>query len=353
MRILVDIGHPAHIHFFKNAIWKLKSDGHEIEITAREKEMTTRLLEAYGFEYHNLGKNRKTMVKKAIYMLEIDLKIYKIAKYFNPDILIGIHNPYVAHVSTLLKKPSLIFTDTEHAKLASILTFPFSTLICTPSCFKDNLGKKQIRYNGYHEYSYLNPKYFTPDPSVIEKVGLKEDEKFIIVRFVAWNASHDVRDKGISDPLEVINALEQYGKVFITSEKDLPVELSPYKIEILPEKIHHLLYYALLYFGESATMASESAILGTPSIFISTSRRGYTDELEEKYGLVYNFSDPVNGQKQALNKAIELLKKEDLKNEWKRQRDLMVSGKIDVTDFIVDLIKECHNNFKKNSDLIF
>jgi predicted glycosyltransferase len=340
MRILIDIGHPAHVHFFKNAIWKLQSDGHEVEITAREKEITTRLLDAYGFRYHNLGKNQKGLTNKAISMIKTDLKLYKIAKNFNPDVMAGIHNPYIAHVSKILKKPSLIFTDTEHAKLASSLTFPFSTIICTPACFKSNLGKKQIRYDGYHEYSYLHPNYFKPNSLVLNKLGLQKNDQFIIVRFVAWNASHDVRDKGFNDPVKVVKSLEEFGRVIITSEKNLPIELLSYKADIPPEDMHHLLYYASLYIGESATMASESAILGTPSIFISTSRRGYTDELEEKYELVYNFSDPINGQRQALDKAIELLKTENLKTEWKRRRDLMLCGKTNVTEFIVHLVEE-------------
>ena len=39
MNILVDIGHPAHVHLFKNMIWNLEEDGHEVKITARDKEI--------------------------------------------------------------------------------------------------------------------------------------------------------------------------------------------------------------------------------------------------------------------------------------------------------------------------
>lgn len=340
MKILVDIGHPAHVHFFKNTIWKLESDGHEVKITARDKEITIKLLEIYGFKYQNLGKNQKGLTNKAIGMVKTDLKLYNIAKNFRPDILTGIHNPYVAHVSMLLKKKSLIFTDTENAKLAGILTFPFSTTIYTPSCFKNDLGRKQVFYDGYHELAYLHPNHFTPDPSIINKLGLQKNEKFIIIRFVAWNASHDIRDKGFNDPLEVVNKLEKYGKLIINSEKDLPKELSKYKVNISPEDMHHLLYYASLYIGESATMASESAMLGTPSIFISTSRRGYTDELEEKYGLVYNFSDPVNGQSKALDKAVELLEDSETKKKWQIKKEKLLKDKIDVTKFMIKLIEK-------------
>jgi len=37
MRILIDIGHPAHVHFFRNAIRELEGRGDAVG--AREKEV--------------------------------------------------------------------------------------------------------------------------------------------------------------------------------------------------------------------------------------------------------------------------------------------------------------------------
>ena len=55
MRILFDMGHPAHVHFFKNAIWELEKQGHEVKVTARDKDVTLELLEAYGIPYEIWG----------------------------------------------------------------------------------------------------------------------------------------------------------------------------------------------------------------------------------------------------------------------------------------------------------
>jgi len=343
MKVLIDIGHPAHVHFFKNAIWKLQSKGHEVIITTRDKEVTLDLLNAYGFEYHNFGKNRKGLINKAIGMVITDFQLYKVAKNFNPDVLTGIHNPYVAHIGKLLKKPSLIFTDTEHAKLANRLTFPFATTIYTPSCFKGDLGPKHIRYDGYHELAYLHPDYFTPDPSVLDELELKEYERFIILRFVAWDASHDVGHKGIS--MEVrrrfVTELEKYGRVLITSESELPAEFESYRIKVAPEKMHDLLYYAALYIGEGGTMATEAGILGTPSIYFSSlvGMMGNFETLEDKYGLVYSYSDHPF----ALKSAINILKISDSKEHWIDKRQRLLNETIDVTSYIVKRI-ECSVN---------
>jgi len=348
MKVLVDIGHPAHVHFFKNAIWKLESKDHEVQITARDKEIALYLLEAYGFKYHNLGENQKGLAKKAIGMLKIDFEMYKVVKKFNPDVLIGIHSPYVAQVSKLLRKPSLIFTDTEHAKLANILTFPFATAICTPSCFKKDIGLKQIRYNGYHELAYLHPNYFTPDSSVLDELGLKEGERFIIMRFVAWDASHDVGHKGISIEMRrrFVSEFKKYGRVLITSESELPADFEPYRAKIAPENMHDLLYYAALYVGEGGTMATEAGILGTPSIFISSlvGSMGNFEELEDKYGLVYSFREPLS----ALSATLKILENSESKEEWNAKRKILLNETNDVTPLIVENIEGIIKNITKD-----
>lgn len=49
MRLLVDIGHPAHVHLFKNFMWEMERKGHEVLITATEKDIALKLLDNYGF----------------------------------------------------------------------------------------------------------------------------------------------------------------------------------------------------------------------------------------------------------------------------------------------------------------
>ena len=61
---------------------------------------------------------------------------------------------------------------------------------------------------------------------------------------------------------------------------------------------------------------TEAAVLGTPGIHCSgyVARRclGNLVELEEKYQLAFNYSDP----NQAILKAAELIKQPDLKQQW-------------------------------------
>lgn len=343
MKIMVGVGHPKGVHFWKNIIHNLESEGHEVKIVAREKDVTLYLLNAYGFKYEVIGKNYKGLIKKAYGMFESDFKAFKIAKKFNPDILLS-GMPYLAQVSKLIRKPHIVFSDTEHANLTSWLSFPFADVIMTPSCFKRKINpKKHIAFNGYFQLAYLHPNYFKPDSSVLHDLGVSKNDKFILLRFVSWRATHDIGQHGFDLKIKqrFIEELGKHCKVFITSEASLGKEFEKYKIQVSPKKVHDLLYYATLYVGEGAAMASEAAVLGTPSIFVSTLRLGYLDDLEERYKLAYSYTD----QEQALKKALELLDKDDLKEEWRRKRGKLLSEMIDVTKFMTEFIENYPESF--------
>jgi uncharacterized protein len=106
-------------------------------------------------------------------------------------------------------------------------------------------------------------------------LGIEEDEKFVIVRFVSRSAVHDIGSKGLALAMkrQVVEAFSKYARVFISSEQALPEDLRGYQLPCSPEKIHDALYYADLLYGESATMASEAACVGTPAIFVDDKGR--------------------------------------------------------------------------------
>ena len=99
--------------------------------------------------------------------------------------------------------------------------------------------------------------------------------------------------------------------------------------------MHDLLYYSTMYVGEGGTMAAEAAVLGTPSIFVNTLTMGYIEELQMRYGLLYRFTNYSDTRL----KIEELLSNPKLKMEWQHRRENMLKDKIDLTDWIVDVIE--------------
>lgn len=336
MRVLFDIGHPAHVHYFKHSIFYLLKNGGSVFIAARDRYPVFALLEAYDLSYYNRGKGKDSLSGKLIYLLEADAKLYLKAKKFKPDLLVGFGSPYIAHVSKLLGKPSLIVDDTDNAQLNHRLYKSFARHILTTSMFSHDFGAKHKRFDGYMELAYLHPKYFIPDERVLRNFGLEVEDKFSILRFVSWNANHDVGHKGISDQqkIEAVNTFSKYGKVFITSEAGVPNELQANVIQIEPHRLHDLMAFSSLLFGESATMASESAMLGVPSIYIDNDGRSYTDELEIDYGLVKNFNESNESIANAIEAGEKFLKLKD-NSIFKRAQQQIIQDKTCFTDVLI------------------
>jgi predicted glycosyltransferase len=346
MKVLFNVDHPAKFHLFKNTMKILQEKGINVFLTVIDKEVTSDLVKDFADEnnikYKIIGENLGSIFKKAMNVPKIEYELLKISKNFKPDIFVGgCGDLYISHVARLLKKPSFIFDTNESAKLQHALTVPFATKIFTPSCYEKNLGKKQIRYEGYHELAYLHPNYFTPNSKVLDELNLSKNDTIIVLRLVAWNAIHDAGEKGISrENLNAyINKLEDFGRVLITSETKLDKTLKKYQVMVKPENLHDLLYYSTLYIGEGATTASECAMLGTHAIYTSTTKRGYLNELEKQYSLVYNITNPKNMYIKALNKSLELLENKNLKKEGIEKREKLLKYKIDVTKYIVDVME--------------
>ncbi|HLP46144.1 MAG TPA: DUF354 domain-containing protein [Candidatus Kapabacteria bacterium] len=335
MKILIDIGHPAHIHLFKHFAWAMQKKGHAILFTSRDKEVTIQLLKAYKFKFFTFGKPHKKMIGKIWGLIKFDFLLYKAVLKFNPDILLSAGSIYAAQVAFLIKKPHISLEDTGNHEQVSLYK-PFTEIILTSNSFHKNYGSKQIKYNGYHELAYLHPHYFSPDSSILKNLGVKENEKFVILRFVSWHASHDSGQAGLLLPMKrkIVKEILKYVKLFISSEDELPGDLQPYQMKIPPEKIHEVLAQAALYLGEGATISSECAMLGTPAIYVNSITAGTLEE-QERYGLLYSFRN----SRGVLEKALALLNTPNLRQIHQRRRQKMLADKIDVTAFLIWFIE--------------
>jgi uncharacterized protein len=343
MNIATSISHPAWAHQFRYIIKELEKKGHKVKVFAVNKDRNLELLEKFGISYDLVGNSTgKNFFEKVYLFIAITFRIFRICKKFKPDIFIGRASPMDAINSFLFHKPHIIFEDTEHSKISLFFCKLFSTIIITPFNFQKNLGKNQKRVHVYKELFYLHPNYFTPDISVLKELNIKPDEQFILIRFVAWHASHDFGYNGLNyeNKLKAIRKFEKFGRIFITSELPLPEELEKYKINISPEKIHHLIYYATLLYGDGTTMASEAAVLGTHAVVSTITYMGYLKDQQENYDLLYCFDTSEDGQQKSITKAIQLLGNSNLWAEGKIKREKLLSEKMDGTQYMLNVINQ-------------
>ena len=335
MRLLIDIGHPGHVHLFRPFAKIMQNKGYELLFTCRQKEFEIELLKKAGFTYISFGNKYSSILGKIVGLLVFNIKMLKTAIKFKPDIFLSAGSIYAAQVSSVMRKPHITFEDTGNMEQVNLYK-PFTDVILTSDVFHRDLGKKQIKYSGFHELAYLHPNHFITDKAIVNSLVLNPIKKTILFRFVSWNATHDIGQAGfmLSDKLRIVKKIADTHNVFISSESSLPVELEKYRLNTKPEQIHDVMSYVDLFIGEGATMASECAMIGTPAIYVNTMEAGSIDD-QEKSGLLFHFRK-VEG---VLEKALEILFQTDSNDYFYSNYKKMLSKKIDVTAFLVWFIE--------------
>lgn len=349
MNILIDIAHPAHVHLLRNFYSEMVQRGHKVVVTVKDIPAAMQLLQLYGIPYIFLGKKSDSLLGKALEQFRYNAKVLNIALHNHIDIGIG-SSITLAHVSRLCRMKSIILDDDDDAvePLFAKYAHPFADVILSPEG-TPRKSKKTLYYPAYHELAYLHPHRFTPDPTVLDDAGIRytrgEDgsvqvqEPFFVLRFNAFKAHHDVGVVGltIENKHRLVDYLSQHGRVFITTERNIDPEFVPYQLHVSPEKAHSLMYYATMLVGDSQTMTSEAAVLGTPAIRCNTfvGRIHYLEDEEHTYHLTYGFRPEQS--EQMFSKIESLLAEgtDALKQEWTVRRQRLLQDKIDYTAFLV------------------
>ena len=354
MNTLIDIGHPAHVHLYKNLAKLLKESGHNVFITVKDIPSAKSLLTENNLDYIELPAKSDSLLGKVFRQLRFDWIVYKLVKKYKIEIGIGT-SVTNAHVSRLLKMQSVLFDDDDDEVQPLVVKWlhPYASVVLSPvSLLLKNRPRKHkntIYYKGFHELAYLHPSNFIPNKNVLEELGLRENETFFVLRFNVFKAHHDIEERGLSleQKLKIIEKLEDKGKIFITTERKIEPELEKYQAPVSNSKMHDLLYYASMFIGDSQTMTSEAAVLGTPSIRCNSfvRRIAYLDEQEEKYGLTFGFLPSEFDL--LLNKLDDILSMKDIKSEWKFKRDKLLSEKMNMSAFMHWLIEGYPDTIKQ------
>ena len=345
MNILIDILHPAHVHFFRNFIFKAKSRGHKVVVTTRNKEITNALLKRYGIDHIHVSDPAASSAAKLKELAQRWGKIFLLMKKLRIDAAMSIAGLCTSVPARILGIPNVTFNDTEDAAVTNRISYPFSDVVATPRYYLRDAGKNQVKYNGQHELAYLRDFDFSHLDANLAQWGL--DGPYIVLRLVANDALHDKDITGIDisrlDP--VISRLEKWGRVIITSQAPLPDKYRPYLNPAPIEAVFHVLAGALMFVGESPTMAVESGMLGTPGFLCSSRWKhlGYVVSMEKEHGLLTNFSTHHD-----LIQALDRIRDPGvLKDRHQKKAALFRENANDMTEIIEEMMRKALRKRKK------
>lgn len=339
MKIMFSVDHPAWAHQFYHIVETLRARGDEVLVLAIDKDGAPGLLRDYGIPYVMCAKGTgRNIVEKGWLFIRLCVNHTLHALRFAPDILIGRASPMMAVAAWVCRKPHLLYEDTEVSRFSLNICKRLSTKILTPRTFLTDLGARQERVDTYKELFYLHPSVFTPDRQVLRDAGFNPDEPYVLVRFVAWNASHDVGKHGLSDAeqLALVQKLAAAGvRVWVSSEKPLSPEMEPYRLRTPFALAHQVLAFARLVYSEGATMASEAVVLGVHALYVNVIKSGSTREQCERFGLMFNFNDGDDRYQLALDQALALLADPELELKGQVKRQKLLAEKTDINDYFI------------------
>ena len=329
MRILVDIHHPKHVHFFRPLLRRWEARGDAVQIVTRDKDITHQLLDLYGLRYVCLSRQQVGW-RAASELAGRWLGFARWIRRFRPDVTVSVAGITTAPPSRLLGVPNVALTDTETAELSNRLAFPFADRIVTPTWFKRRFGPRHHVYRGFHEWSYLSPREFQPDPAVVRASGIDPDEPYAVLRLVRWGAAHDRGERGLAaDDLErLVNRLARHLRVHVSSESPLPPALRPFEAKLRVDHVHHVLAFAAVVAGESPSMATEAALLGVPAVLVSSwaGRCGNMEVLAGEYGLMQVFAESGPG----VEALLELAERPPPREQARERRARLLADLCDV-----------------------
>ncbi len=355
MRYLFFFVHPSKFHVFRNTINSLIDKGHQVDICITSKDVLEELVQKEGWTYTNIFpegrkmKNVPSYISSGINFIRTIFRLKKYTKGKEYDLFIT--DDLLVYVGKRRNIPSIVFCDDDLSVVKQFsLILMKASYILSPEI--TDLGKyksKKIGFSGYKELAYLHPNHFTPNINIVKEFN-SELSPYFILRLVSLRAYHDVGMKGLTNKQvkELIDLISVYGKIYISSERELPDEFEEYRLKIDPKDIAHILYFAQMFIGDSQTMTSEAAILGTPAFRCNdfAGKISVMEEKETKYGLSFNF--PPSKFDKMYNKIETLLKTENFKEPFKEKREKMLSEKIDLSLYMTWLFE----NYPKSTEII-
>ena len=282
MRILIEIVHPADALFFLRPIRMFLSRGDAVAVASRRKDVACSLLDGFGIPHQPLSTAGRGLAGLGRELIVRVISVARMMRRFRPQVMLGFGGVAISQAGWALRVPSVVFYDSENARLQTRLAWPFLTHLTVPEDYGGPTpAGRTTRLPGTKDLSYFHPDAFQADRARALTAGLDPARPNVLLRLVSWRANHDIGKHGwTTDQAEqLVATLAPQANLKVSAEGDVPQPLVPYLWRGNPAKLHHLMAYCDAVAGESATMACEAVALGVPALYAGVDFPGYTKGL--------------------------------------------------------------------------
>jgi uncharacterized protein len=285
VRVWVDFTNSPHVLVLRPVIERLRTQGHEVRVTARDFAQTLALCDRFGIEHTAIGRHRGAgLLDKARGLADRSVALTRWARKHGPfDLAIGHGSNDITVASALLRIPCSTTFDYEWATVQHNVNCRLAQAVVIPEVIPpermDRYGarRKLARYPGLKEEYYLAD--FEPDSAVLSALSLDPAEPIAVVRTPpAVSLYHRFENDVFGQVLERLRGRQT---VVLPRTPEQRAELGAAGGFIVPEQAidaQSLIAYADLVVSAGGTMNREAVALGTPVFTVFEGRLGAVDE---------------------------------------------------------------------------
>jgi predicted glycosyltransferase len=297
MRVWIDLTNSPHVLVMRPVIERLREDGHEVRVTARDFAQTLALCERLQIEHTPIGHHRgERLGAKALGLVSRSAALVRWARAEQRaaggrrfDVALGHGSNDVSVAAALLRVPSSTMFDYEWATVQHNVNCRLAAAVVVPDAIAperlDRFGArgKVHRYEGLKEEYYLAD--FAPDAGVLDELGLDRGRPIVVVRTPPEvSLYHRFENDLFAQVLDALrDAAAQRGvqPVVLPRVDSQRAELVEVPGFVVPERAidaQSLIAYCDLVISAGGTMNREAVALGVPVYTTFEGRPGAVDE---------------------------------------------------------------------------
>jgi uncharacterized protein len=290
MRIWMDMTAPAHVLVFRPIIERLRAQGHDVELTARDYAQTVQLLELHGVEARVFGRHGgASRSGKLAALVGRTVSARRFASKRNFDLAVAHGSNDLALAAASLGVPSLNTFDYEFAATQHHIGCRLAKRVMIPDRIPaermERYGAgpdKLVQYPGLKEEYYLAD--FEPDLGIMDALGVDQSRVTVVVRPPPdVSLYHRKSNKLFPQVLDHVGTHEGVHAIVLprTEEQRRYVRTLELPSVIVADRAvdaQSLIALADLVVSAGGTMNREAVALGTPVYTTYGGRLGGVDE---------------------------------------------------------------------------
>jgi uncharacterized protein len=299
--IWIDMDNSPHVPFFVPIKKELENRGHKVFLTTRDCFQVCGLADLYNLNHIRIGKHYgANKMLKVLGTLWRSLQLSPIVLRGKPDLSLSHGSRSQIILSSLLRIPTILLFDYEHAKMLPFLkpALGIAPEVVNNAALEKNFKRGVRGYSGLKEDVYVSS--FRPDVSILRMLDITKDEIVVTIRPPA-NEAHYHNPESEKLFIEVVEFLGETPNVRMVilprnekTQKEMVYRTWPQWCKerkiIIPDQALdglNLIWYSDLVVSGGGTMNREAAALGVPVYSIFRGKIGSVDKyLAEKGRLI-------------------------------------------------------------------